>query len=110
MFGPDSQGDQRRSPLLGPRQLQGVRGLNQWPLLLVLAGMGVGIWLVAEWHWRRGCFVMGAAVGLASMLRFFLPRQVAGLLVVRGRVFDVSVTAGAALAIMVLALVVPGRA
>lgn len=106
---PDSD-KQGMSKLHGPWQPQGVRGLNQWPLLLVLVAMGVGMWLVAEWHWRRGCFVMGAAVGLASLLRFLLPQQVAGLLVVRGRLFDVSVTAFASLAIMVLALVVPGRA
>ncbi len=103
----DQQGTSR---FRGPWHHQGARGLNQWPLLLVLAAMGVGMWLVAEWHWRRGCFVMGAAVGLASLLRFVLPQQVAGLLVVRGRAFDVGVTAFASLAIMVLALAVPGRA
>ena len=86
------------------------RTLNQWPLLVVLSGLAVGVVLVWVQHWRRGAFVMGAAVLLASGLRLVLPQRLAGLLAVRGRAFDVCCTVVVGAAIIVLALLVPPHA
>lgn len=82
--------------------------LNPWPLLLVLAFFGAGIVLVILRHWRRGSVMMGGSLVLAAGLRLILPRRVAGLLAVRHRAFDVALTLGAGVAMMVLGMVVPG--
>jgi len=71
------------------------------PLLGVLAGL-LGCWLVS---WRVGLIVVGGAVALACIERLVLPRRLAGLLVVRGRAFDVIVLGvlAAGLVLMTLA-------
>jgi len=81
--------------------------LRQWPLLVVLACVGAGVGLVFELHWKRGAMMIGGAAGLAALLRLVLPEETAGLLVVRSKVWDVIITGGAGLAIVVLALLVP---
>jgi len=80
---------------------------RQWPLLLVLACGLVGIGYILAVHWRRGAMMIGGATGLAGLLRLVLPEDVAGLLVVRGRLWDTAVAGLTGLAIIVLALVVP---
>lgn len=82
--------------------------LNPWPLLTCLAVFIVGIVLVVDWHWRRGTFVMGLSMLLAAILRIILPPKLAGLLVVRTKIFDVSVLIAGWLAISFLAVFVPG--
>jgi len=80
---------------------------RQWPLLLVLACGLVGLVYILAMHWRRGAMVIGGATGLAGLLRLVLPDDVAGLLVVRRRFWDVAMTGLAGVAIIVLALIVP---
>lgn len=84
------------------------QGLNPWALLLVLAFFAVGVLLVLNRHWRRGSVMMGGSLALAGLLRLVLPEQLAGLLAVRGKVFDVALCLGAGTTIMVLGMVVPG--
>lgn len=83
-------------------------GLNPWPLLLVLVFFLIGVGLVATRHWRRGSVMIGGSWVLAGVLRLLLPERVAGLLVVRGRWFDIALAVGAGTTIMLLGMVVPG--
>ncbi len=62
---------------------------RQWPLLLVLAVVAVGVIVVADDHFRRGTFIMAGGVCLAAALRVVLPNERAGLLQVRSRLLDV---------------------
>ncbi len=59
-----------------------------WPVVPPLAGLLVGLGILATGRWLVGLLVVGAAVLLAALLRAVLPRRLAGLLIVRGRAFD----------------------
>lgn len=83
------------------------RSLTQWPLLIVIGVLVVGLVLVMMGHWRRGTAVIGGGLCVGAAERSFLPDQVAGLLKVRGRAFDVTCLLGSGVAIMVLAVAVP---
>lgn len=77
-----------------PEQVQGVRAvLVQIPYLLVMLGVLAAALLVMFDRWRRGSFVFGAALLVGALLRAFIPSSRAGLLQVRGKLFDVSVMA-----------------
>ncbi len=73
------------------RQLHAPRWWRQWPIIVVLTGVGIALTLVAMDHFRRGSVVLAGSVLLASFLRLFLPDREAGLLVVRSRKIDVAV-------------------
>lgn len=79
---------------------------NPWPLLVVLAAVAVGAGYAAFGHWLRASLMVAGALVLAGGLRLVLPRQLAGLLVVRRRWIDVTVllTLGAAVAAIALAV------
>ena len=64
--------------------------LREWPLGLVLAGVAIGLILVAADYFRRGSLVLAASVLLAGCLRLVLPEASAGLLSVRSRTVDVT--------------------
>ncbi|GAB3624426.1 hypothetical protein GCM10027418_25100 [Mariniluteicoccus endophyticus] len=83
------------------------RSMNQWPLLAVIAGELVGLVLVWIGHWRWGAMVMGACLCVGAVLRLVLPRRVAGLLQVRGQIFDIVTLVGAGSLMMLLAVVIP---
>ena len=68
--------------------------LRQWPLTLVLIGVGIAMAMIAADYFRRGSIVLSASVLLAAFLRLLLPDGDAGMLVVRSRKVDV-VTLGA---------------
>lgn len=80
---------------------------KQWPLAVVLAGIVAGVAVVAAGHWLRGVLVIGAAVVLAALERLLLAER-AGLLQLRSRWFDVALMAALGLAIIAVALWVPG--
>lgn len=80
---------------------------RQWPLLTVLGGGLAGLATVALDHFRTGCLVFGLSVAFAALARLVLPARRVGLLVVRSRPFDVLVLSGMAIAIVVLAVIVP---
>jgi hypothetical protein len=63
--------------------------------------------LVATNHVKRGCVILGVALGLAAVLRAVLPARVAGLLVVRSRAFDIVATATLGAVLIALSVVVP---
>jgi hypothetical protein len=81
--------------------------LRQWPLLVVIIGVGLGLLLVAAGQWRAGLVLMGLALVLAGVLRLLLPLRRIGFLAVRSRPVDVALTTGAGLAVMVMALATP---
>lgn len=81
--------------------------LIQWPLLIVLGIVAIGLVLVVVGHWRRGTVLIGAALGVGAGLRAFLPPHQVGLLQVRSRPIDVTFLLGCAAAIIVLSLAVP---
>lgn len=78
-----------------------------WPLLLCLLVVVGGGVTMALGQWRSGAIIVGAATLLAAGMRLVLPRQVAGLLVMRRRWIDVLVLAGLGIAIIAVAVSVP---
>jgi hypothetical protein len=83
--------------------------MRQWPLLIVLIGVAVGLGvavLVAD-RWRLGSLIIGAFLGIGAVTRAALPRGEAGLLQVRSKAFDVAALGIASVAIIALASVVP---
>lgn len=80
---------------------------TMWPLLLSLAVVLVGAGWIFFGHWRMGSVIIGSAALFAAGLRLVLPREMAGLLVVRRRWVDVLVLLGMGVTIMVMAMTVP---
>jgi hypothetical protein len=66
---------------------------SQWPILVVFAIFIAAFGLVVTDYWRRGSLLLGIGVGVAAALRLVLSDNRAGLLVVRGRVTDVTTMA-----------------
>jgi len=81
--------------------------LRQWPLLVVIVAVGIGLLLVATGAWRSGLVVMGLALVLAGLLRLLLPLRRIGFLAVRSRPVDVTLTLGVGLVVAVTALAIP---
>jgi hypothetical protein len=75
---------------------------------LVLIAVLVGLARTAQYHWREGAAIIGAALLLAAGLRALLVPERAGLLVVRGRTPDVLTYGGLGLLVLVLALTITG--
>lgn len=84
------------------------RPAQQWPLLVVLAGVAIGLAFCFGEQWRLGCVIIGASLGIGAVERIALPRRNAGLLQVRGRAFDITIMLGLGVVIVALAIVVPG--
>jgi hypothetical protein len=81
--------------------------VGELPLALVLLGVGTGLIVIANHHFRAGSIIVGGAVVAAAVLRLTLPVRRAGLLVVRSRIFDVAVLSVLGLGILALGLAVP---
>ena len=73
------------------------------PLVAVLVLVAVAVGLVMDSHWRVGLILFGAALIAASAFRALLSDERAGLLAVRGRMFDTVVLAVLGGALIVLA-------
>ena len=83
------------------------RILRQWPIALVLLGVGVACAMIAMDSFRRGCVVLSASVLLAAFLRLLLSDADAGLLAVRSRRLDVTILLVMGLGLAVFSLWVP---
>jgi hypothetical protein len=81
--------------------------VRQWPLLVVIVAVGVGLLLVAAERWRSGLVVMGLAMVLAGLFRLLLPVRRVGFLAVRSRPVDVALMIGVGAAVAVIALAIP---
>jgi hypothetical protein len=83
------------------------RRLHNLPTVAVFVVLAVGLAGLTLDHWRKGAQVVGAAPLLAALLRLVLPAREAGPLAIRSRGIDVVLYAGAAVAVVALASVVP---
>lgn len=83
--------------------------LAEWPAVVVLAGAGSGLALASDHDVsvRVGMLVLACSLGIAGILRLVLPRARAGLLAVRGRVFDAAVLLGGGVLLAALVLATP---
>jgi hypothetical protein len=86
---PDSADPSRPANVVPIRPAPGRNWLAQWPITIVLVGVGIAMIMIGMDLFRRGCVVLSASVLLACFLRMFLPDADAGLLVVRSRRADV---------------------
>jgi hypothetical protein len=74
------------------------------PFLFVLLLAFAGVVRIAQYHWREGSVLIGAALMLAALLRAVLPTPRAGLIAVRGRVVDVLLYGGLAACVLFIAI------
>ncbi len=79
----------------------------EWPITLVLLGVGVAMVLVALDNFRRGSIVLSASVLLAAFLRLLLPDEDAGMLAVRSRKVDVATLGAVGIGLTVFTFWVP---
>jgi hypothetical protein len=86
----------------------GRRVLAEWPILVVLAGVGFGTSLVVGDHLFTGMAVMGLSLLSGAALRLVLTTRAAGTLAVRRRAIDVALYGLLGLALIVLGLLVKG--
>ncbi|MFJ8093468.1 DUF3017 domain-containing protein [Streptomyces griseofuscus] len=75
---------------------------RQWPLLVVLGTVALGLLLTAFDAFRVGTLLIGAALLAGAVLRWMLPGV--GMLAVRSRFTDISTYGVLGLAIVLLAL------
>ncbi len=83
--------------------------INQWPLLIVVAGILAGLAVAFFGQWRIGSMVIGSSLLIGAVERLLLSRRDAGLLQVRSKAFDITVLLGMGTAIIALAILVPDR-
>jgi Protein of unknown function (DUF3017) len=80
---------------------------SEWPLTLCcLIGL-TGLVVLTFNNWREGVLIFSGGILLAGVLRAVLSDDVAGLLRVRRRMFDVMLLLGAGAAVLLLGLIVP---
>ncbi|MFJ9565403.1 DUF3017 domain-containing protein [Streptomyces fuscichromogenes] len=75
---------------------------RQWPLLVVLAAVGVGLLLTSLDQFRVGALLIGAALLAGAVMRWILPSV--GMLAVRSRFTDIATYGVLGLVIVLLAL------
>ncbi|MGW7420004.1 DUF3017 domain-containing protein [Streptomyces sp. NPDC054813] len=75
---------------------------RQWPLLVVLATVAVGLLLTSLDQFRVGALLIGAALLAGAVMRWILPSV--GMLAVRSRFTDIATYGVLGLAIVLLAL------
>ena len=99
------------APEVGPRPPRPwyAQIAGQWPLALVLLGVGAGVVWAGLGHWKRGSFLIGVTFLVGTVLRALLPPERVGLLGVRRRWVDVACLGLLGVGIVVLSLVVPPR-
>jgi hypothetical protein len=77
--------------------------------LVVLATSAVGLGVVAFGPWRKGVALVGVALLLAALARILLTERNAGMLRVRGKLFDVLALGGVGVTLLLLAAVIPNQ-
>ena len=91
---------------LKARRKRGV-SMTQWPITIVLIGVALSLVVVAFWSFRKGSIMLSAFVTLAFFLRWLLPDNEAGWLVVRSKRVDVIVLAVLAIGLTLMSFWVP---
>ncbi|MGW1340170.1 DUF3017 domain-containing protein [Kribbella sp. NPDC002412] len=80
---------------------------SEWPLVLSLLVGATGLVVLTFYNWRNGVLIFAGGVFLAGLLRATLSDTAAGLLHVRGRMFDTALLVAVGAAIATLGLIVP---
>jgi hypothetical protein len=80
---------------------------HEAPALAVLAVGLAGVVAAAQHHWRKGLYVVAAALFLGAALRLVLPTRRVGSLAVRGKPVDVGTLLALGVAVALLAGAVP---
>ena len=93
-------------PIRQPRR-RGRLSLAQWPISVVLFGLGVALVMIGTDHFRRGSIVLSASVLLAMFLRLMMPNSDVGMLAVRSRRTDVLVLAALGIGLTIFTFWVP---
>ncbi|MBW8799200.1 MAG: DUF3017 domain-containing protein [Streptomyces sp.] len=75
---------------------------RQWPMLVVLASVAIGLLLTSLDQFRVGALLIGAALLAGAVMRWILPSV--GMLAVRSRFTDIATYGVLGLAIVLLAL------
>ncbi|GAA2098199.1 hypothetical protein GCM10009841_11110 [Microlunatus panaciterrae] len=83
------------------------RSLKQWPLMIVVGGIVIGLVVIFLGQWRFGCLVIGSSLGVGAVERIALSNKEAGLLQVRSRPFDILVMIAMGAGIIALTILVP---
>jgi len=79
---------------------------RQWPWVVVLSFMGVGLILIAVGFWRWGAGAIGGGMVMAGLFRTILKNP--GILAIRGhRWIDLCFYYGLGVATIVFAVIVP---
>lgn len=80
---------------------------SEWPLVLSGLVAIAGLVVLTFSDWRNGGLIFAGGVLLAALLRVSLSDSAAGLLRVRGRMFDIFLLVGVGVAIAILSLIIP---
>ncbi|MEV8374928.1 DUF3017 domain-containing protein [Kribbella sp. NPDC056861] len=80
---------------------------SEWPLALSGLVAVAGLITLTFYDWRNGILIFAGGVLLAALLRVMLSDNAAGLLRVRGRMFDIVLLVGVGSAIALLGLIIP---
>ena len=81
---------------------------NELPVAVVVAVVALGVLDAAvAHHWRRGLYIVAAAVLLGAVLRLTMPARRVGSLAVRSRGIDVATLGVLGVGIALLASAVP---
>lgn len=99
----------RRRRRRAPRTKAPAQWLAQVPYAIVLCGAAAGLTLFATAHFRKGAALLSAAVLFGALARLVLPPSQTGLLATRARWLDAVIMVALAVAVAVVALVVPAR-
>ena len=83
-------------------RLRPARRWRQWPLGIVLAGVGIAVVLIALDRVRVGTVVLAGSLVVAFVLRAVLPGDRPGMLAVRSRATDLVVLGILAAGLVVL--------
>lgn len=83
--------------------------LGQLPYVLVLCGVAGGLTLFALNYFKKGSALLAAAVLFGALARLVLHESQVGMLAIRKKWLDVVTMVALALAVAIVAIVVPGK-
>ncbi|QGF22524.1 DUF3017 domain-containing protein [Raineyella fluvialis] len=92
-------------PFVGRERTRRDPGLRWTWLAVVVTIMAAGVVVIAFGLWQLGSSLIGAGMIIGALMRLGLPSRQAGLLLVRGRIFDVLWMLAIGVGIIVMVLV-----
>ncbi|WP_235017803.1 DUF3017 domain-containing protein [Thermomonospora echinospora] len=98
----------RRRTGPGSKAASSAHWLGQLPYVLALCGVIGSLPMYATAHFRKGSALLAAGVLFGALARLVLPESQVGMLAVRKKWLDVLTAVALAVAVAVVAWVVPG--